>query len=101
LKHTTRSADDWPALGIAVALERDGAARVVIGAATDTPRRLESVEAVLSGGGLDDRVLLKAGDAAASEAQVHSDARGSAAYKTELIRVFTPRAIRQAAGRVG
>ena len=101
LKHTTRSADDWPALGIAVALERDGTARVVIGAATDTPRRLESVEAVLSGGGLDDRVLLKAGDAAASEAQVHSDARGSAAYKTELIRVFTPRAIRQAAGRVG
>jgi len=54
-----------------------------------------------SGGGLEDRVLLEAGDAAAAEAEVHSDARGSAAYKTELIRVFTARAIRNAAGRVG
>lgn len=101
VKHTTRSADDWPALGIAVALGRDGAARVAIGAATDTPRRLRSVEAVLSGASLDDRVLLDAGDAAAREAEVHSDARGSAAYKTELIRVFTARAIRQAAGESG
>ncbi len=97
VKHTTRSADDWPALGIAVALRPGGGARVAIGAATDTARRLKSVEAVLSGGSLDDRVLRDAGDAAASEAEVHSDARGSAAYKTELIRVFTARAIRQAA----
>jgi carbon-monoxide dehydrogenase medium subunit len=98
VKHTTRSADDWPALGIAVALDGDGAARIAIGAATDTPRRLKSVEAVLAGGALDAQVLLDAGDAAAAEAEVHSDARGSAAYKTELIRVFTARAIRQAAG---
>ncbi len=101
VKHTTRSADDWPALGIAVALGGEGAARVAIGAATNTPRRLKSVEAVLSGGSLDDRVLLDAGDAAAAEAEVHSDARGSAAYKTELIRVFMARAIRQAAGGAG
>ena len=41
LKCTARSADDWPALGVAVALDtaHDGAivnARIVIGAATDT-----------------------------------------------------------------
>lgn len=107
LKHTTRSADDWPALGIAVALDMDGdtvaASRVAIGAATDTPRRLATVEAALAGRALDDAVLRDAGDAAAAEAEVHSDARGSAAYKRELIRVFTGRAIRQAdkAGRVG
>lgn len=96
LKHTTRSADDWPALGIAVALESDGSARVAIGAATDTPRRLKSVEAVLNGGNLDDTALAAAGDAAAGEAEVHTDARGSAAYKRELVRVFMARAIRQA-----
>jgi carbon-monoxide dehydrogenase medium subunit len=103
LKHTTRSADDWPALGIAVALDMQGntvgSARVAIGAATDTPRRLKSVEAALTGRVLDDAVRRDAGDAAASEADVHSDARGSAAYKRELIRVFTGRAIEKALGR--
>ncbi len=102
LKHTTRSADDWPALGIAVALDlQDGTVagmRVAIGAATDTPRRLTTVEAVLAGRSFDDAALRDAGDAAASEAEVHSDARGSAAYKRELIRVFTGRAIWQAVG---
>lgn len=105
LKHTTRSADDWPALGIAVALDMQGdtvsGARVAIGAATDTPRRLASVEAVLAGRALDAAARRDAGDAAASEAEVHSDARGSAAYKRELIRVFTGRAIRQAVGSAG
>lgn len=100
LKHTTRSADDWPALGIAVSLDMAGdtvsAARAAIGAATDTPRRLKSVEAALAGNKLDEATLQAAGDAAASEAEVHSDARGSAAYKRELIRVFTARAIRAA-----
>lgn len=101
VKHTTRSADDWPALGIAVSMEvvdeTVASARVAIGAATDTPRRLTSVETALVGRRINDAVLSDAGDAAASEAELHSDARGSAAYKRELIRVFTARAIRQAA----
>lgn len=105
LKHTTRSADDWPALGIAVALDLQGdtvaGARVAIGAATDTPRRLTSVEAALAGRNLDDATLGDAGDAAAAEAEVHTDARGSAAYKRELIRVFTGRALERAVGRAG
>jgi carbon-monoxide dehydrogenase medium subunit len=57
-KVTTRSADDWPALGVAVALEvADGAvrdARVVIGAAVDRPTRLQSVERLLLGRSLQD-----------------------------------------------
>ncbi len=100
LKHTTRSAEDWPALGIAVALTLNGGtvetARVAIGAATDPPRRLTSVETMLIGNPHNDAVLQTTGDATAGEAEVHSDARGSAAYKRELIRVFTARAIRQA-----
>jgi len=57
VKVTTRSRDDWPALGLAVSLETEGdtvvAARVAIGAATETPRRLPGAEAALAGSRMD------------------------------------------------
>ena len=100
LKCTTRSADDWPALGVAAVLEMDGAAvrdaRLVISAATDTPTRLAQAEGVLRGATVDDALLKRAGDAAASEAGVIGDAHGSAAYKRELLRVYVARAVRAA-----
>lgn len=100
LKCTTRSADDWPALGLAVALEMSGdaiaSARVAIGAATETPRRLTGAEAVLAGAAPNLAVLRDAGDAAAEEAEIEADAQGSAAYKRELLRVYVGRAVRQA-----
>jgi carbon-monoxide dehydrogenase medium subunit len=100
LKCTTRSADDWPALGIAVSLEADGAAvrdaRIVIGAATDTPARLADAEKALRGARADDAVLRRAGEAAAAEAAVIADQHGTAAYKRELVRVYVARAVRAA-----
>lgn len=100
LKCTTRSADDWPALGVAAALDVDGAsvreARLVIGAATDTPARLVNAEKVLRGARADDAVLRRAGEAAAAEAAVIGDQHGTAAYKKELVRVYVARAIRAA-----
>lgn len=100
LKCTTRSADDWPALGIAVALEVDGmavrAARVVVSAATDKPTRLAKAEEVLRGANISDEILRRAGEAAAAEAQIGGDAHGSADYKRELLRVYLRRAIRKA-----
>lgn len=100
LKCTTRSADDWPALGVAVVLDAEGDvvrdARVVIGAATDKPTRLANAEAALRGARADDAVLSRAGDAAAAEAGVIGDAHGSAAYKRELVRVYVARAVRAA-----
>ena len=102
LKCTTRSADDWPALGVAVALDADGAAvrdaRIVIGAATDTPARLAKAEIVLRGARVDDAVLRRAGEAAAAEAAVIGDQHGTAAYKRELLRVYLARAVRAALG---
>jgi carbon-monoxide dehydrogenase medium subunit len=81
-------------------LDADGAAvrdsRIVIGAATDTPARLVNAEKVLRGARVDDAVLRRAGDAAASEAAVIGDQHGSAAYKRELVRVYVARAIRAA-----
>ena len=102
-KVTTRSADDWPALGIAAALELDEArrvraARVVVSAAVDRPTRLGSVEALLQGAVLDAATLARAGDAAAAEARPIGDQHGSAAYKRELLRVHLGRVLREAAG---
>jgi len=104
LKCTTRSADDWPALGVAAVLEMNGDtvrdARIVVGAATDTPTRLAKAEAVLRGARADDASLARSGEAAAKEAGVIGDAHGSAAYKRELLRVYLARAVRAAlAGR--
>ena len=100
LKCTPRSADDWPALGVAVVLEMDGATvrdvRLVISAATDTPTRLAKAEAVLRGARADEATLARAGEAAAAEAKVIGDAHGSAAYKKELLRVTVARAVREA-----
>jgi carbon-monoxide dehydrogenase medium subunit len=71
-------------------------ARIVIGAATDTPARLTAAEAALRGTRVDDSVLRRAADTAAEEAGVVSDAHGSAAYKKELVRVYVARAVRAA-----
>jgi carbon-monoxide dehydrogenase medium subunit len=102
LKCTTRSADDWPALGIAVVLETEGdairTASVVIGAATDKPTRLAAAEGVLRGGRADDATLARAGDAAADELGIVGDPQGSAAYKKQLARVYLRRAVRTALG---
>jgi carbon-monoxide dehydrogenase medium subunit len=97
VKCTARAADDWPALGIAVAVEGDGArlteARVAIGAATERAMRLKSAEAVLTGAPLDERLIREAGRAAAAEAPVVADEHGSAAYKRDLVAVHLRRAI--------
>lgn len=91
LKCTSRSADDWPTLGVAVALGATGT-RIVAGAAVEKPRRLVAAEAAL-GAAHDEAALQRAGDAAAEEAALVSDQHGSAAYKKELLRVYVRRAL--------
>jgi len=99
LKFTAGSAEDWPAVGVAVALDADGGtvrgATVVASAATTKAVRLKRAEDALKGARIDDKVLARAGEAGAEEAEVISDVRGSAPYKRELIRVHIGRAIRQ------
>src|SRR5213076_1045157 len=76
LKCTTRSADDWPALGVAVVLDGEKSS-IVVSAATDKPTRLASVEA-------------------AEGLQIESDLHGSAVYMKHLVRVYLARAIHEA-----
>ena len=111
LKCTTRAVHDWPALGVAVSLDLDGAAvrdasvrdaRIVISAATEKPVRLPGAEAAVRGGALDDdAVLRRVGDSAADEAQTITDGQGSAAYKRQLVRVYVRRALTAARGGTG
>jgi carbon-monoxide dehydrogenase medium subunit len=99
-KVTSRTVDDWPALGVAVSLAMDGnvvrEAKVVVSAATEKVIRLAKTEAELTGKSASGSELMKAGEVAANEAPIISDAQGSAAYKRELLRVYIGRAVRQA-----
>jgi carbon-monoxide dehydrogenase medium subunit len=100
MKVTSRTADDWPSLGVAVTFAlKDGAIRdpiVVVSAATEKVTRMAGAERLLQGAAAEDAVLKRAGDAAAEEASILADAHGSAAYKRELLRVYLRRAVRHA-----
>jgi carbon-monoxide dehydrogenase medium subunit len=96
LKCTTRSADDWPALGMAVVLDpRKREASVVISAATDRPTRLSRVESLFRGKDIDEKLLDQAAEAARS-IDIEGDLHGSAAYKKHLIGVYLKRAVNEA-----
>jgi aerobic carbon-monoxide dehydrogenase medium subunit len=95
LKCTTRSADDWPAVGIAVVIDGEDV-RIVLGAATDKPVRLKAAERLLKGRGADPKALDEAAEAAAGEASIEGDLHGSAAYKKQLIRVYLKRTVHEA-----
>ena len=76
LKCTTRSADDWPAVGVAVVMQGERP-DIVVSAATDKPTRIASADAV-------------------EGLHIESDLHGSAAYKKQLLRVYIKRAIDEA-----
>jgi aerobic carbon-monoxide dehydrogenase medium subunit len=101
-KVTAGSADDWPALGVALALCAEGArvksARIVVSGATVKAMRLESAEQALIGADVNEKTLAKVTEAAAAEADIIADVRGSASYKRELLRVYAARAVRAAMG---
>ena len=75
LKCTTRSADDWPAVGVAVVLGEQ--TRIFVSAATDRPTRIADENALA---GL----------------KIEGDLHGSAAYKRQLLKVYLRRAIDEA-----
>jgi aerobic carbon-monoxide dehydrogenase medium subunit len=99
-KCTSLSADDWPAVGVAVwyRMESDVVteARIAISAATERPVRAVAAERELAGGpaGLD--AFARAADAAGEEVQTLADIRGSASYKREMVRVHVRRALERA-----
>jgi len=96
-KFTALSADDWPAVGVAVWVRREGEAiveaRIAVGGATDHPTRMTAAEAALLDGGTDAKRFAAAADAAADEVMPLGDLRGSGPYKREMVRVHVRRAL--------
>lgn len=79
LKCTTRSADDWPAVGVAAVLGDE--TRIFVSAATDRPTRI-------------------ADEGAIAGLKIEGDLHGSADYKRQLLRVYLRRAIHEARSAV-
>jgi carbon-monoxide dehydrogenase medium subunit len=101
MKVTTRASHDWPALGVAVVLDMQGAAirqaSVIVGAATDRPTRLTEAEALLRGAEpSDEKTLRHAGEAGAAQLDIVGDSHGTASYKKQLLKVYLGRAVRTA-----
>jgi carbon-monoxide dehydrogenase medium subunit len=98
-KFVTRSSEDRPCLGVAalVRLGTDGRTcedlRVAVGAAADTPQRFPDFEALAHGQALDEDLAVTIAERYAESIDPIADMRGSAWYRTEMVRVWVRRAI--------
>ena len=104
-KFVTRSSEDRPCVGVfaAVRLAPDGETcadlRVAVGAVAETPQRFAAVEAAGRGRGLSASVVRSIADGYAERIDTLSDMRGSAWYRTEMVRVWVRRAVERARAR--
>jgi carbon-monoxide dehydrogenase medium subunit len=92
------------AVGVQLTLADGGTcARVGIGLTNvgATPIKARRAEAVLRGRRVDEPAIREAAQAAADESDPAADLRGSVAYKRDLVRVLTARALRRALERAG
>ena len=75
-------------------------ARIVVGSAGPVPLHLDEVDALLTGSGLDDEVLQRAGDLLVAAADPVDDVRGSSDYRRMLIPGLLKRAVGAARERI-
>lgn len=99
-KLAVRKAMDLAIVGVAAVLTVDNGictdARIALGAVAPTTMRSEAAEKVLMGSRLTDVDIENAGIAAMNSCAPISDVRASAEYRSDMVRVFTKRAIRKA-----
>ncbi len=91
------------AVGVQVEMDGDKIARAGIGLTAVGPQNIKAVEAErhLHGKEPTDAVIAEAARLAAAAAEPKDDARGSAAYKKDVVRVFVQRGLKTAIGRAG
>jgi carbon-monoxide dehydrogenase medium subunit len=96
-----RKVGDFATVGVAVHVSFDDGhvsrAGIALTAVGPTDFRATAAEESLVGGSLDDDAIREAADLAAEAATPRDDHRGSAAYKRQVVRVFTERGLRKAA----
>ena len=105
LKLRRRGSFDFPVLGVAVALRREGdivrEARIVLGAVASTPREATNAAAALIGERLTPETMTRAADAAAGPAKPLDNTDFTHPYRKRLVRVYVARALAQLAGLEG
>jgi carbon-monoxide dehydrogenase medium subunit len=99
LKFLPRTHDDYATVSVAAALRLDGDgrcehARVALAGVAGVPLRVRVVEDALVGERLTDARIAEAAALVEGVVDPPSDARGSAAYKRRMARVWTERALR-------
>lgn len=99
LKFLPRTHDDYATVSVAAALRLDGDGRcehirVALGGVAGVPLRVRVVEDALAGERLTDARIAEAAGLVDGVVDPPSDARGSAAYKRRMARVWTERALR-------
>jgi carbon-monoxide dehydrogenase medium subunit len=102
LKFTSRSSEDRPCVGVAAFVRPtpDGRScadlRVAIGAVAGTPQRFPEVENDARGQPLGSELARAVAEGYASRVEPIGDLRGSAWYRTQMIRVLVRRALESA-----
>jgi len=69
--------------------------KIVLGAVAPTPMRARKAEEILRGKKVEPTLTEKVAQTTSEEAQPITDVRASAAYREEMVKVFTRRAIEQ------
>jgi aerobic carbon-monoxide dehydrogenase medium subunit len=98
-KYVSRSSEDRPCVGVFASAGPDGA-RVVVGAAAETPQTFPEVEA-LGTAGLDAATIASIAERYAESIDTLEDMRGSAWYRQEMVRVWVARALTEIAAEPG
>lgn len=100
LKHGRRVQMELATVGVAVSLTLDGPvcrqASIVLAAVAPVPLLARNAESLLIGQTLDTRLIEAAAQAAMDESRPISDVRASAAYRRQMVKVLTRRAIQHA-----
>lgn len=99
-KHAIRKAMDLAIVGVAAWVKMDGKkvadCRIAMGGVDLTTKRAKEAEKMLIGNEITEELLEKVAVMASTECHPISDVRASAEYRTDMIRVYTKRAINKA-----
>jgi len=99
----SRVSVDLAVVGVGVVLTMDGDTckdiKITLASVAPKPIRAPKAEDSIKGKKIDEALIEEAGKIASGEATPIDDVRGSAFYRTEIVNVFTKRAIRQALER--
>ena len=100
LKHSVRKAMDLAIVGVAAWVKMNGSViedcRIAVAGGNVTIVRAKQAESFVIGKELTDELLEEAGVVASQEMNPRGSLRASAEYRTDMIRVYTKRAIKKA-----